>query len=66
MKQISMWEDSGAPKQRNGWHVKSTDQILREFNSIIMQTFSLVFVEKHGRWSREWKPTIYSLGIEGA
>ena len=33
-------------------------QIPREFNSIIMQKFSFVFVEKHGCWSREWKPII--------
>ena len=33
-------------------------QILREFNSIIMQTLPFVFVEKHGCWSREWKPAI--------
>ena len=48
-----------------GFHMTSRppcwcpDQILREFNSIIMQTLTFVFVEKHGCWSREWKPAIY-------
>ena len=37
------------------------DQILRELNSIIMQTLPFVFVEKHACWSREWKPAIGSV-----
>ena len=42
------------------------DQIFREFNSIIMQTLPFVFVEKHGCWSREWKPATINPLIDQA
>ena len=36
------------PKTKKGRPCWCTDQILREFNSIIMETLPFVFVEKHG------------------
>ena len=51
------------PKTKKRWPCWCPDQILREFNSIIMQTLPFVFVEKHGCWSREWKPAIKTLSL---
>ena len=48
--------------QRKKWRpCWCPDPILRELNSMIMQTLSFVFTEKHGCWSRECKTRIGTL-----
>ena len=48
----------GVLEQRNRRPCWCPQLILRELNSILMQTLSFVFMEKHVHWSHEWKRPI--------
>ena len=41
MKQISMWEDSGAPKQRNGGHVRVPTKSSENLTLLLCKRFLL-------------------------
>ena len=60
-KSVFTWRHGGhvgVPKQRKGRPCWCLQLLLRELNSILVQTFSFVLVEKHVNWTREWKHSV--------